>query len=657
MDITKLLGGAFRVNSLSTETPEQQLSTSMINAGFTPPSTLLLDSDIHRFGKKNNKWYIAYADEIPAGVFGDWKSKKQFSWCAETGHTLTLIEQASHLKRIEKMKAIRKAKTELKHENAAQAVSTLFDNLPPASAEHPYLQRKGTLPHNLRQTENGRLVAPLYNVDGALTSIQYISSKGDKYFFSGGEIKGSFNVLGKLSNKFFVAEGYATGSTIYEETGTPTVIAYSASNIPEVVRRLRETYDTSTITVVADKDDNKTGEKYANIAAEKYGCKVIVSPTDSDVNDYKQEGGDITTLLNPKQQWLQSVSDFTAQPKPIKWLIKHWLQDEALIMAFGQSGAGKTFVVLDWALRIATPSIETWCGEKVRHGDVAYLAGEGHAGLRARCKAWIQHNQITEDIRMFVSNSGTDLNTPEGLQQTIDAIREMEIKPRLIVVDTLHRFLQGDENSAQDSKSMLDACAVLTREFGCSVMLVHHTGVSQDAQKRGRGSSAWKGALEQEICIEKDSDKPFIKVSQTKNKDAEPAPPKNLELATIDIKGWFDEDDEQVHSAILTECEAQTKAPKANKKLEKYVDIFKRAWFASGAESAEDKPYLTRSALREKLTADNYGTARTIKNNLNTAYKENMIGLLLEQKVIKDFNNGWVVIDPVEQAVFSLTKN
>lgn len=654
MNITNLFGGAFRVDT-NHEPPETQLYTSMINAGLTPPVSLILDGDIHRFGEKNNNWYIAYSDEIPAGIFGDWKTGEQYNWRAEVGHTLSMVELADHNKRLEKLKAIRKQEQEIKHTNAAQAVQVLFDSLPLASPEHPYLKRKGTLPHNLKQTGDGRLVAPLYNINGVLTSVQYISPKGDKYFYTGGEIKGSFCVLGELGNKFFVAEGFATGSTIYEETGIPTVIAYSASNIPEVVKYLRKTYDTSTITVVADKDDNKTGEKYAAIAAEKYGCKVIVSPVNSDVNDYKIAGGDLASLLTPPQQWLQSVSDFTAQPQPIKWLIKHWLQDEALIMTFGQSGAGKTFIVLDWALRIATPSIETWCGEKVRHGDVAYLAGEGHAGLRARCKAWIQHNQITEDIRMFVSNSGTDLNTPEGLQQTISSIRDMEISPRLIVVDTLHRFLNGDENSAQDSKSMLDACAVLTREFGCSVMLVHHTGVSQDAQKRGRGSSAWKGALEQEICVEKEEGKPLIKISQTKNKDAEPAMPKNMELATIDINGWFDEDDEQVHSAIVMESNTPV-VDKANKKLEDYTNVFKKAWFASGAEVAEKKPYLTRSALREKLVSDKFGTDRTIKNNLNSSYKESLIGMLLQEKIITEFGNGWVVSDPVLQAVFILTR-
>jgi putative DNA primase/helicase len=69
------------------------------------------------------------------------------------------------------------------------------------------------------------------------------------------------------------------------------------------------------------------------------------------------------------------------------------------------------------------------------------------------------------------------------------------------VVDTLHRFLDGDENSATDAKTMLDACSALIQEFACSVILIHHTGVSSEAQHRGRGSSAWRGALDIEISV------------------------------------------------------------------------------------------------------------------------------------------------------------
>jgi len=301
-------------------------------------------------------------------------------------------------------------------------------------------------------------------------------------------------------------------------------------------------------------------------------------------------------------------------------------------------------------LRIASEGIDTWNGFKVRHGAVAYLAGEGHAGLRARCKAWLQEHHVDgSNVPFYISQSGTDLNTPEGLQKTITSLNDMHILPRLIVVDTLNRFLDGDENSAQDTKTMLDACGELTREFECTVILVHHTGVSGEAQKRGRGSSAWKGALEQEIMVEKAENTPNIKLIQTKNKDSEPAKPVGLELASVTLKGWFDEDGEPVKSAIVIQREIQD-TPKVNPKVEDNLKTIQRAWFSVDCPEMDGKPYITRSALKQKLISDRlFNSATTLDNQLRPSRKNGLISVLLDAKELSECADGWVV-DKVERA-------
>jgi len=656
-DLTKIFGGALTVSNISIS-PTAQLFKAMVDTDITPPSEILLDGEIHRFGDKNNNWYVAYGDGIPAGIFGNWKTGDQYTWRADVGHKLSISEEVAHRKRIDELKTLRKAKLDKKHEDTAQAVYAIFNNLPVATKKSAYLKRKQVEPHNLRQSGNS-LVAPIYNSVGVLTSLQYITPNGEKRFQAGGEIKGCYNILGNITadtKKIFIAEGFATAASIYETTSVPTVITYSAGNIPPVTELFRTRYGTISIIIVADNDESKAGITYAEKAAKEYGAQIIIPPEIGDANDYKVGGNNLHDLLVPPNKWLVSVKDFTAEPHPIKWLIKNWVQDESLIMMFGQSGCGKTFVSVDMALRIATPSIKTWHGEIVKHGDVAYLAGEGHAGLRARCKAWIQHNeQVPGDIRFFISQSGTDLNTAEGLNKTILCLRDMEITPRLIVVDTLHRFLNGDENSAQDSKTMLDACSLLTHEFNCSVMLVHHTGVSSDAQKRGRGSSAWKGALEQEICVEKEAKEPFIKMTQTKNKDSEPAAPKTLELATITLDGWLDEDGEQVNSAIVMPTENRVEKKK-NSKLSEFVKLFEKAWFASGAEIENKAPYITKAALKNKLISDGFGADRTVDNHLNSSYDNKFISTLIKEKCIEPCLNGWIFIEPEQASIMMLSR-
>ena len=125
--------------------------------------------------------------------------------------------------------------------------------------------------------------------------------------------------------------------------------------------------------------------------------------------------------------------------------------------------------------------------------------------------------------------------------KVVESVRALKIKPNVITVDTLHRFMAGDENSAQDAKTMLDACAALMLEFSCTVILVHHTGVSEEAQHRARGSSAWRGALDIEISIVPSKpDKP-MEIVQRKSKDAEMAQTVYVELEPVAIPGWLED--------------------------------------------------------------------------------------------------------------------
>ena len=153
---------------------------------------------------------------------------------------------------------------------------------------------------------------------------------------------------------------------------------------------------------------------------------------------------------------------------------------------------------------------------------------------------------------MWLSPAGCDLNTNDGYTKVLENVKALPRIPKLIVVDTLHRFLNGDENSAQDAKTMLDACGALMLEFGCSVLLVHHTGVSEEAQHRARGSSAWRGALDIEISITPNKSG-GITISQKKAKDSEQATDVFGELQSLPIDGWSDEDGEPVTSAIVVE--------------------------------------------------------------------------------------------------------
>ena len=669
-DLSSILGGPWSPPlPKQVDTPEVQLKDAMLGVGLKPPDTLHLDGKLHRFnsgtkgegGHDKPGWYIIFNDGVPAGRFGCWRSGVELTWKADIGRSLTVAEEMAQSRRLSEAKAQRDAEQAKTREVAAQTVDLIWSQAGAASPEHPYLQRKGIQPNGARITGDGRLMVPLYNSDGELSSIQYIAGDGDKKYHPGGQTGSMFWLVGSMddASTLYIAEGFATAATIAEVTGQPCAVAYSASNLVPVTGILKAAHPSLDICIVADNDVSGVGQRYAEQASAKFGVRMTTPPIEGDANDYVQAGHDLTLLLKPQvaTDYLVHADGFSEQPAPISWLVKHWIQDKALVMVHGPSGGGKTFVTLEWMLHIASGKA-SWFGHKVRPGNMVYLAGEGHHGLRSRIAAWKHHNKVT-NLNMWVSKSGVDLNTPEGYLKVLEAVRALKIKPSVITVDTLHRFMAGDENSAQDAKTMLDACAALMEEFGCTVILVHHTGVSEEAQHRARGSSAWRGALDIEISVIPAKGDKSIEIVQRKSKDAEMAAPVYVDLESVAIPGWFDEDGEAVSSAVVVKGQV----PETKSKSESLgFSSFERAWFATGAEDRGGAPYLTRSALYEWALVNGLKNKKYTKDSLRAQIpadgnKGKYIGPLIEEKLIEVHENGWIVIEPGQASGMMLKRN
>lgn len=661
-DLTKILGGPWRPPvERYIAPPEEQLRAAIAQAGMTPPDQIILDGQLHRFASGTNGkpgkgdkpgWYVAWADNVPAGRFGCWRAGVEVAWKADIGRELSAIEEMSHAKRMREAQEIRRKEQERKAETAGDVVSEIWAKASLAEPDHPYLRKKGIQPHGARVTGDGRLVVPLYDDHYRLCSLQYIDIDGGKRYHQGAPTGGAHYLIGAVEDEVCIVEGFATGATVHEVTGLPVAVAYSASNLPKIAKALRERHGQACrIVVVADHDLHGVGQKYADQAAQESGAITILPPTPGmDANDHHQAGHDLMSLLKPKPDgWLIPASEFTKEPAPISWLIKRWLQTNALVMMHGPSGGGKTFVLLDMLCHIAS-DIELWMGQKVKNGNVVYLAGEGHHGLRGRIAAWMTHHN-THNLNLWISKDGCDLNTPEGYQKVAESIRAMNIKPSAIAVDTLHRFLFGDENSAQDAKTMIDACANLMKEFGCSVILVHHTGVSEEAQHRARGSSAWKGALEIEISVQPRKDNQ-IALIQRKAKDAELAEPLWLELQSVEIPGWKDDDGDPVTSAVIATGTPPAKGRPASHS--EWLQTMRTAWERGGKELHDSNPYVTASVLREVMT-EKGASKDTIKKALQESAGR-MIGKLVETGTITPVKNGWAVIDGEVLSTWTMVK-
>ena len=214
---------------------------------------------------------------------------------------------------------------------------------------------------------------------------------------------------------------------------------------------------------------------------------------------------------------------------PPTFLVDDAIETPCTGMVFGASGSGKSFFVLDIGLCCAAGI--PWIGKKTREGLVILIVGEGRHGIPRRVAAWKAKNGSIPDNRFMMSQCRVEFNT-ETILKMVGEINSLVEKggqpPVLIIIDTLARSLpmDADENSSRDVMAFVDACDYLQQQYNCVVMIVHHTGHSEDAKRRARGSSALKGAMDLEILLNNDRGV----IEWVKTKDSEPHLPIKYEL-------------------------------------------------------------------------------------------------------------------------------
>lgn len=362
-----------------------------------------------------------------------------------------------------------------------------------------------------------------------------------------------------------------------------------------------------------------------------------------------------TTLGATALPTIRSIVDTASSNVPIQWWIKGWLPKDAFVMVHGRSGAGKSFVVLDWLMTIASGK-KSWFGRRVSQCQVLYLAGEGLAGLRVRSAAWNHHHQIPLQ-NMWHTMDGIDLDDPSALRSVIDAVHASGIKPSVIAVDTLNRHMSGDENSARDTREMMKACALLQNEFVATVILVHHVGNNPENSSRARGSSAWRGALDMEISVTFDGS--VRRIKQLKNKEGELLPSVAFGLESVRIPRWVDEDGDPVTSAVVvhdSDALEEESGEQLTKVQRNSITRLRKFWAASSQKTSNEKPLIVRSELREWLVVKEGLRAKTADQYLKHNAKEKMVCNLIEMGLIEAVEDGWIVVESSLASQFLLAR-
>jgi hypothetical protein len=244
---------------------------------------------------------------------------------------------------------------------------------------------------------------------------------------------------------------------------------------------------------------------------------------------------------------LRSIGEIVAERREATWLIHNVLEANVLAVLAGPRASFKSFIGLDWAMRIAAAG-----------NPVVILSGEG-AGLGRRAEAWVQEHgngRTLDELRLLALESVANLNAEADMGSLQQGIDEAGIRPALIIVDTFSKFSAGlDENSNQEVAEYLSKLTIGLRErYSATVLLVAHSGHGDS--KRPRGASALMANPDAEYIVERpDVQAMVVNVTRERFKDTASMAPVAYEATEVDL-GRADKYGERVKSLVMRETAA-----------------------------------------------------------------------------------------------------
>jgi hypothetical protein len=248
-----------------------------------------------------------------------------------------------------------------------------------------------------------------------------------------------------------------------------------------------------------------------------------------------------------------------AGQEPIKWLIKGVVPKAELIILYGASGAGKTFVALDHAFAIARGV--DWRGRRVDQGVVVIIAAEGGKGVAQRLQAYAQYHGI--DLR-DVPNLRIITAAPNFLEgdDIAEVIAELQSIGGVscVMVDTLAQVTPGaNENTSEDMGRALSNVRLIHRATDATVYGIHHAG--KDLSRGSRGWSGLKAAADAQIEVlrHEGGDR---EIHIEKMKDGEDGLRWGFKLEVVDL--GVDYDGDPVTSCVAIESDMPTRKPDAD---------------------------------------------------------------------------------------------
>lgn len=208
-------------------------------------------------------------------------------------------------------------------------------------------------------------------------------------------------------------------------------------------------------------------------------------------------------------------------------LVAGHIPEAAIVLFYGPSGHGKTFIGLDLSQSVGTGL--AWHGHVVQQGPVAYVAAEGRRGLAQRVEAWKGFHEWSGGTNVQYLPQPVHVLEPVEMAAFTASLQSWEVAPRLVVLDTLAWCITpGDENSTRDMTAFVAAVGEIRATLGASVLILHHTGHDKT---RERGNTALAAAADTVAQVKEEGGR--VVLTCTKQRESVPFGPIRFRFAAF----------------------------------------------------------------------------------------------------------------------------
>lgn len=276
-----------------------------------------------------------------------------------------------------------------------------------------------------------------------------------------------------------------------------------------------------------------------------------------------------------------TFSEIVDSATNVEWLVKNYLETNALGIFYGDTASFKSFVILDIGLCVAYGL--PWHGNPVKQGNVVYVCGEGENGLARRLMGWkgeFAKDKPRPDESFYITSEFDFCSLEDTLEFRSYLDKHCSTPPILIIVDTLARnFGAGNENATEDMNRFVNNVkGLLQRPYKANLSILHHVGHGD--KLRARGASTLRGALDFEYRLERHNDS--VAIHATKMKDGEL--PESLMLDSFTVNTPYASEDGHPYTSLALELnpdgapEQKNLAKRLGDNQEKAISALRKAF-------------------------------------------------------------------------------